>query len=193
MTTETKSAFARRHGVNRSTVNKWEARGHLVMTVDGLVNVEGSEKRLTMRPVTYRGGQAKGPQAASFKRLSPHAASTDSLLVEEALCRVVREIGQRVAARAVEFGASLKVAYALNIAACLEAGEIGEMILAEAGAPFSGTTSLVERAETLVTPASDPDWHALAALAGEPLDLDGIEDWFSRLPYPNTLIGAAHV
>jgi len=193
MTTETKSAFAQRHGVNRSTVNRWEARGHLVMTVDGLVNVEASEQLLAKRPEIYRGGQTKGPQAASSKRSSSPAPTADCASVEDALCRVVREIGQRVAARAVEFGAPLKVAYALNIAACLEAGEIGEMILAEAGAPLSSDVSLVELAEAADAPASEPDWHALAALAGEPLDLDGIEDWFSRLPYPNTSIGAAHV
>ena len=56
MTVQSKSAFAHRHSVNRSTVNRWEARGHLVMTVDGQVNVEGSQELLMMRPEIYRGG-----------------------------------------------------------------------------------------------------------------------------------------
>lgn len=62
-TTETRAAFARRHGVNRSTVGRWEAKGSLVLTVDGLVNVEASEQLLCGRAETYRGGKVKGPSA----------------------------------------------------------------------------------------------------------------------------------
>ena len=113
-------------------------------------------------------------------------------MVGDALCWAVREIGQRVAARAVKFGAPLRAAYVLDIAACLDTGEIGEMILAEAVLPIGSTFSLVELAGSTGDPFPGLDWHALAALTGEPLNLDRIEDWFSRLPYPTTLIGAAH-
>ncbi|UYW24775.1 hypothetical protein OKC48_15985 [Methylorubrum extorquens] len=43
MQTETKAAFARRHGVNRSTVQKWQDKGLLVIAPDGMVNVEATE------------------------------------------------------------------------------------------------------------------------------------------------------
>lgn len=42
MTTETRAAFAARMGVNKSTVTRWDQAGRIVLTVDGLVEVEQS-------------------------------------------------------------------------------------------------------------------------------------------------------
>ena len=186
-TTETKAAFARRHNVNRSTVNKWETRGRLVMTVDGLVNVEASDSLLTKRPVAYRGGKAKGPVASEIPRqVDPprdQPVEFDSAeMVIAALSAVVREIGARAAQRAVEFGASLQTAYALDTAVCLDAGAIGERILASIGEPIAAPWSLVEVADTIHGGLVVPDWIALAMAAGEPLDLSALEDWFYALP-----------
>lgn len=61
MPTETKAEFARRHDVHRATVTKWEAKGLLVLTADGLVDVEATEWNLDQRPETYRGGKAHRP------------------------------------------------------------------------------------------------------------------------------------
>ena len=186
-TTATKAAFARRHKVNRSTVNKWEARGHLVMTVDGLVNVEASDDLLTKRPVAYRGGTAKGPVAAKAEHqfcsnlsetLQPDAAD----VVIAALSTIVREIGACAARRAVEFGASLQTAYALDTAVCVEAGAIGERFLASICAPLAASWSLVEVADVHHGGIVPADWPALAMAAGEPLDLPALEDWFYTLP-----------
>jgi hypothetical protein len=198
MTTESKAAFARRHGVNRSTVSKWEAKGHLVMTANGLVEVEQSEQRLTGRPAHYRGGTSKAqparPKAQQDNPVSDPPAQPDPAeMALAALSFVVREIGVRVAARAVEFGAPLNVAYALDIAACLEAGDLGECFLTSIGALLPASTSLVEVADAEISGIADPDWPALAAAAGEPLDLDAIEDWFTRLPFPSRPVGATHV
>jgi hypothetical protein len=178
MTTATKSAFARRHSVNRSTVNKWEARGHIVMTVDGLVNIEASERLLSERPANYRGGTTKGsgtpqPQPAKVAPEEP----TD--LVVAALGLIVREIGACAASRAVEFGASLKTAYALDTALCIDATDIGERFLRSRGIPGFENGMLLEMQGRTVTEA---DWPALADQAGEPLDLYALEDWFCRLP-----------
>jgi hypothetical protein len=193
MATETKAAFARRHGVNRSTVNKWETKGRLVMTGDGLVNVEGSEQLLTGRPTIYRGGQAKGPTAQEMpEHVSPNLGSSvpsdPTEIVVAALSAVVSEIGVRVATRAAEFGAPLKVAYALDVAACVEAAWIGERFLASVGAPIAAGTSLVEIVDTEGPGIAEPDWAALAQQAGETLDLDAIEEWFTRLPFPDAPI-----
>jgi hypothetical protein len=45
MTIETKAAFARRHGVRRQALAKWEAKGWLLL-VDGKVDVEASNGNL---------------------------------------------------------------------------------------------------------------------------------------------------
>ena len=198
MTTESKAAFARRHGVNRSTVNKWETKGHLVMTATGLVEIEQSEQRLTGRPAHYRGGTTKAQMARPKSQqagpvLDPTPPSDSAAMALAAVSLIVREIGARVAARAVEFGAPLKVAYALDIAACLEAGDLGERFLASIGAPLPASTSLVEVADAEVPGIAEPDWPALAAAAGEPLDLNAIEDWFTRLPFPSSPTGVNHV
>ncbi|TXN29605.1 hypothetical protein FV232_25000 [Methylobacterium sp. WL30] len=186
--------------MNRSTVNKWEARGHLVMTVDGLVNVEASDDLLTKRPVAYRGGTAKGPVAAAppssaagaklasasplpaSPNLDPPAQSDATEVVIAALSTIVREIGACAARRAVEFGATLQMAFALDVATCLDASEIGERFLASIGAPLAALWSLVEVADSHHGGIVEADWPALAEAAGKPLDLTALEDWFSRLP-----------
>ncbi|MCJ2114479.1 hypothetical protein MKK64_25260 [Methylobacterium sp. E-025] len=186
--------------MNRSTVNKWEARGHLVMTVDGLVNVEASDDLLTKRPVAYRGGTAKGPVAAAppssaagaklasasplpaSPNLDPPAQSDAADMAIAALSTIVREIGACAARRAVEFGATLQTAFALDVATCLDASEIGERFLASIGASSSSGYSLVEIADSQHNGIVEADWPALAMAAGEPLDLSALEDWFFALP-----------
>jgi hypothetical protein len=43
---ESKAAFARRKGWNRSTATRYAQAGKIVVTADGLVDVEASEERL---------------------------------------------------------------------------------------------------------------------------------------------------
>lgn len=64
MATETQTAFAARRGVNRGTVSKWKDKGLLVLTADGLVDVEATEWNLDQRPATYRGGTTHRPVRA---------------------------------------------------------------------------------------------------------------------------------
>lgn len=47
MTTETRSAFASRMGVNKSTVTRWAQAGRLVVDESGLVKVAESQARIT--------------------------------------------------------------------------------------------------------------------------------------------------
>lgn len=56
---ELMAAFAKRHGVSKACVSKWKARGLVVLTPEGLVDVTASEARLAARPVVYRGGAVK--------------------------------------------------------------------------------------------------------------------------------------
>ena len=56
------AAFARRHGVSKTTVRRWRDAGYVVPTT-GPVDVARSEKLLAGRPAESRGGLAKGPTA----------------------------------------------------------------------------------------------------------------------------------
>jgi hypothetical protein len=55
--------FAKLHAVSKAAVTKWKARGLLVLTPDGRVDVIASNKRLADRPAVNRGRPTKGPAA----------------------------------------------------------------------------------------------------------------------------------
>ena len=60
--------YAQLRGVDRSTVTLWKRQGYLVLTEDGRVDVQASDRKLARRPVSYRGGitsRAKGTTEAA--------------------------------------------------------------------------------------------------------------------------------
>src|SRR3954470_17536396 len=65
MKTATKSEFAQMRGVSPSSVTHWKTKGLLVLTEEGKVDVEASERLLAGRPENYRGGQTKPAPAAT--------------------------------------------------------------------------------------------------------------------------------
>jgi hypothetical protein len=179
-TTETRAAFARRHGVNRSTVGRWEARGSIVLTVDGLVNVEASEQLLGGRAETYRGGKAKGPSAQKVPAkadpvLDALPAQDPLALAHAGLAEVIRAIGPFAARMALE------VAYGLDQAVAVEADCIAARFLAQHGHP--DTANGYGTLESLGLDFAESDWAALAKVAGEPLDLDALDTWFTGTAY----------
>ncbi|GJE11071.1 hypothetical protein [Methylobacterium longum] len=185
-TTETRAAFARRHGVNRSTVGRWETKGSLVLTVDGLVSVEASEQLLGARAETYRGGKAKGPSAHKApatvaSNLDAPAAQDSLALAHAGLAEVIRAIGPYAARMAVEFGAPLEVAYGLDQAVAVEADCIAARFLAQHGYP--DTANGYGTLESLCVDFVEADWAALAKAAGARLDLDALDAWFTGTPY----------
>ncbi|WP_267361303.1 MULTISPECIES: hypothetical protein [unclassified Methylobacterium] len=193
-TTETRSAFARRHGVNRSTVGRWEAKGSIVLTVDGLVNVEASEQLLGGRAETYRGGKAKGPSAQTarqeFSPVQEKTSTADPLALAHAgLAEVIRAIGPYAARMAVEFGAPLQTAYGLDQAVSVEVDGIAARFLARHG--HSATANGYGTLESLGLDFVDPDWATLAKAAGEPLDLEALDAWFNLTHYWRMLPEAA--
>ncbi|MCJ2023384.1 hypothetical protein [Methylobacterium sp. J-067] len=183
-TIETRAAFARRHGVNRSTVGRWETKGSLVLTVDGLVNVEASEQLLGSRAQTYRGGKAKGPSAqAARKPTQPYLDPSPNplSLARTGLAEVIRAIGPYAARMAVEFGAPLEVAYGLDLAVAVEADEIATRFLVQ-----HGDTAVAQSHGTLASMGLDfaeADWKSLAEVAGVLLDLDALDTWFTATDY----------
>jgi len=81
-----KSEFARQRGVSRAALTAWSARGLLVLSDDGRVDVTASNARLDERPEIYRGGQcsvpstevatkAAGARKTSSARETPAAAT----------------------------------------------------------------------------------------------------------------------
>jgi hypothetical protein len=71
-----KAEFARQRGVSRAALTAWSARGLLVLSDTGLVNVEESNVRLDERPEIYRGGQSSLPSKEAASSLSDLTGST---------------------------------------------------------------------------------------------------------------------
>ena len=63
--TDTLSAFARTRGVTRMTMQRWRARGYVLLDKNGRVRVAASNAMLDARPEVYRGGQVGGNPARS--------------------------------------------------------------------------------------------------------------------------------
>jgi hypothetical protein len=86
MTVETKADFARRLGVNRSTVTRLDKAGRLVLAADGRVDVEPSLARLeatrgTRYDVSDRHAAARGAEVAS----TPSAADRETPAADDTI------------------------------------------------------------------------------------------------------------
>lgn len=179
MQTETKAAFARRHGVNRSTVQKWQDKGLLVTAPDGMVNVEATEWNLDQRPAKYRGGTAHRPVRTVPRdvRTIPQEARSgpqDGPQTEEepegglliVLATLVGIVGKISAEAAVASGASMRVAYALDSITTVHLWNEAERMLGIPPGSVSGFEIMVDKRVV------EPDWDDLAKQAGEPVDID---------------------
>lgn len=86
MTTETKAAFARRIGKNKSTVTRLAQDGRLALTVDGRVDVEKSLALIagtqgTREDVADRHAQGRQERAQEAAAEAPEAETEESLPV----------------------------------------------------------------------------------------------------------------
>ncbi|APX85875.1 hypothetical protein BV511_14850 [Methylorubrum extorquens] len=185
MQTETKAAFARRHGVNRSTVQKWQDKGLLVIAPDGMVNVEATEWNLDQRPAKYRGGTAHRPvrTAPRDMRTIPQEARTCPQAEEEpegglliVLATLVGMVGKLSAEAAVASGASMRVAYALDSITTVHLWNEAERMLGIPPGSVSGFETMVDKRVV------EPDWDDLAAQAGEPVDTDAWDAFVAAHP-----------
>lgn len=189
MQTETKAAFARRHGVNRSTVQKWQDKGLLVTAPDGMVNVEATEWNLDQRPAKYRGGTAHRPVRTAPRdvRTIPQEARTgpqDGPQAEEepegglliVLATLVGMVGKISAEAAVASGASMRVAYALDSITTVHLWNEAERMLGIPLGSVSGFETMVDKRVV------EPDWDDLAAQASEPVDIDAWDAFVAAHP-----------
>jgi phage terminase Nu1 subunit (DNA packaging protein) len=65
--------FALLRGVSPKSVSVWKKKGLLVVTADGLIDVEASNTILDARPAQYRGGTASAPSGQADKAPAPAA------------------------------------------------------------------------------------------------------------------------
>ena len=63
-----KIEFARIRGVTRQLLTAWQARGLLVLSEDGRVNVEASNALLDGRPEIHKGGKCSAPSPESVRK-----------------------------------------------------------------------------------------------------------------------------
>jgi hypothetical protein len=179
MQTETKAAFARRHGVNRSTVQKWQDKGLLVIAPDGMVNVEATEWNLDQRPAKYRGGTPHRPvrtvprdvrtipqEARAGPQGGPQTEEEPEGGLLIVLAALVGIVGKISAEAAVASGASMRVAYALDSIMTVHLWSEAERLLGIPPGNVSGFEMMVDRRIV------HPDWNDLAAQADEPVDID---------------------
>jgi phage terminase Nu1 subunit (DNA packaging protein) len=76
--------FAKLHGVSKAAVSHWKARGLLVLTPAGKVDVGASNKRLSERPAVNRGQLTKGPVASDVPTQSGGGDDPDAWSLSEA-------------------------------------------------------------------------------------------------------------
>ncbi|MFE1601601.1 hypothetical protein [Methylobacterium sp. ID0610] len=196
----TRKEFAVRRGVDPGTVTKWDRRGILVLTDNGKVNVEATERILDQRPAKYRGGTTHRPARISPKEapkaapepVEAHADEEDfafaARCVRATLGRVLDRCKPIVAAMVVEAGVSIPVAYGLTEILRMELHGLASEAMEHFGhaefAPYSDSP-LDPRPWPGMQPDApqEPDWPKLAALAGEPFDQAACEAHTTRLPY----------
>jgi phage terminase Nu1 subunit (DNA packaging protein) len=63
-----KIEFARIRGVTRQLLTAWQAKGLLVLSDDGRVNVEASNALLDGRPEIHKGGKCSAPSPESVRK-----------------------------------------------------------------------------------------------------------------------------
>ena len=61
MTFVRKAEYARHRGVSRAALTAWQHKGQLVLSADGLVDVEASDALLDARPAVHNGGVCSSP------------------------------------------------------------------------------------------------------------------------------------
>jgi hypothetical protein len=165
MAITTKSALAAELRITKPRVSQYVKRG-LPVRKDGKLNRDQALNWLNQNQLGVIGEDRGANRAARLvKECRPRKQKTASQagpaeMAIDALSLIVREIGAFAARMAIEFGAPLKTAYALDSAVCIEAGNIAERYLTSKGIPdfAAGWTLLEMQGLTIV----EPDWPALA-------------------------------
>lgn len=175
---EPRADFARRQGVNRSTVTRWAETGRIVLAGDG-VDVEASLRRLAEtagarpdvadRHAAARGGAlpAAGPSAPP-----PGAAAPDDRIGNS--YQAARAVKEKYAAL------KAKADYETQIGNLIRGEDVEAAFRAVGGAVRAALDVMPDQVAPVIAPVTDlEDAHALLTEAGRSI-LNGVHDAIKR-------------
>lgn len=186
-----KAEFARSLGVTAPRVSQYVKRG-LPVLASGKVDLEIATRWVSenhhhvdrfgdrgsaraKQNVKLKVSPVKSPPPPPLNSSGDHAAA-----LLGALGKLLRASGPIVAEMAIEAGASLKIAYALETMIPIELSKAALRLL-----PISAR----QEADDSDWPwedgakSTDPDWSAIVAKAGEPFDEDVLAAYLDALPW----------
>ena len=184
MTITTKAALADELGVTRARVSQYVKAG-LPVRSDGKLDRDEALNWLNRNVVGLNRGQDRGvnraarlakpkkPQPLPVRPLAEPTAELDGVAI---IAELVARSGAIAARTAVEAGATMQIAYALDQAVHVHLWLLAEQLL---GIPAGTVTEFEAMVDSRIVP---PDWAALADAAGEALDEDAWADFTDTLP-----------
>lgn len=172
---EPRADFARRQGVNRSTVTRWAETGRIVLAGDG-VDVEASLRRLAetagARPdVADRHAAARAAAAGSPPPSAPSPAPDDRIGNSYQAARAVKEKYAALKAKAD---------YETQIGNLIRREDVEAAFRAVGGAVRAALDVMPDQVAPVIAPVTDlEDAHALLTEAGRSI-LNGVHDAIKR-------------
>ena len=173
------SEAAKALGLHRSTLLRQLKKG-VFPNRNGRVNLAEVEKGRAENLHQNRGDRWSGGRGFDATDGAPTMSdATKSVAsysdIRAALVKIVSLSEEKIAIAAVAAGASLAVAYATSIIGRMEIqGIADEMLL---------TDDFIELKEGFDGPIKAPNWDALAALAGEAVDLEAWKAYCAARPW----------
>lgn len=177
---EPRADFARRQGVNRSTVTRWAETGRIVLAGDG-VDVEASLRRLAEtagarpdvadRHAAARGGALPTAAAGSPPPSAPSSAQDDRIGNSYQAARAVKEKYAALKAKAD---------YETQIGNLIRREDVEAAFRAVGGAVRAALDVMPDQVAPVIAPVTDlEDAHALLTEAGRSI-LNGVHDAIKR-------------
>jgi len=164
------SEAAKALGLHRSTLSRQLKKG-VFPNRNGRVNLAEVQKGRAENLHQNRSDRWLGGRGFDATEVAPGAADATEIAaysrMRDALVKIVSMSEERIAAASVAAGAPMAVAYTTSI--------IGRMELQLVADEMLLTDDFIELREEFDGPIKAPNWAALAALAGEPVDLEAWE------------------
>lgn len=189
MTIVSKAALAAELGISRARVSQY-TKGGMPVRSDGKLDREDAVTWIAANHVDRlnerHGGVARASAIAkrvrkpkSAVRAEPDPAHEPDLW--QVAAELVGRSGEIAARAAVQAGAGLQIAYAVDQMVCVQLWAEAERLLDMPVGYRSPFEAMVD------AKIGEPDWPALAEEAGEPVpseaDLDAWSSWADRLPW----------
>ena len=164
--------------MHRSTLSRQLKKG-LFSSHRGRVDLEEVKRGRGENLHPNRGDRWRGRSHDAAKFVAPGAADATEIAaysrMRGALVKVISVAGERIAAASVAAGAPMAVAYTTSI--------IGRMELHLVADELLRGDDYIDLSEKADGPVEAPNWSALAALAGEDVDLEAWEAYCAGRPW----------